>query len=369
MINTTRLSICTCLTAGLLMVGTVYADSSSRVSVIDFEEYPELTPISDQNAILGSWSSVASAGTAFRCISGVLEFDGENDAVSIADRPEYRLTDLTIEAWVYMLGHCSSGFGDFIMIRGDDRSANDPYFVRVLCDGRVRFQIDGNNQSSHITSVVPLQLNTWSHVAAVCDTTAMQIRLYLDGALIGLTVLNEAPSLDLTGTNPGIGIGNVRLPSAYGSTWWSLDARLCDVRLWSHARNEIQIRNSRWHRLAGEETGLVGYWPLSVVDGLESPDLSPTNNPAILGRETGGPPVNMPIQMFVETPLTPLADMNCDCAITVSDIGPFVLALTNPSAYATDYPDCLATHADINADGVVTVSDIGGFVQSLVTAQ
>lgn len=59
-------------------------------------------------------------------------------------------------------------------------------------------------------------------------------------------------------------------------------------------------------------------------------------------------------------------DMNCDGAITVSDIGWFVQALTQPAQYAIEQPDCDLLHADTNADGAVTVSDIGDFIELLI---
>lgn len=58
-------------------------------------------------------------------------------------------------------------------------------------------------------------------------------------------------------------------------------------------------------------------------------------------------------------------DMNCDGAVTVSDIGPFVLALTNSAGYMAQFPNCNLQNADVNGDGAVTVSDIGPFVQLL----
>ncbi|MGE3180318.1 MAG: hypothetical protein AB7N71_01710 [Phycisphaerae bacterium] len=60
-----------------------------------------------------------------------------------------------------------------------------------------------------------------------------------------------------------------------------------------------------------------------------------------------------------------IGDMNCDGAVTVSDIGPFVLALTNPGGYAAQFPNCDIENGDINNDGAVTVSDIGPFVALL----
>lgn len=58
-------------------------------------------------------------------------------------------------------------------------------------------------------------------------------------------------------------------------------------------------------------------------------------------------------------------DLNCDGAVTVSDIGGFVLALTNPAGYAAQFPSCNINNADINGDSAITVSDIGPFVQLL----
>lgn len=60
-----------------------------------------------------------------------------------------------------------------------------------------------------------------------------------------------------------------------------------------------------------------------------------------------------------------LGDMNCDGAVTVSDIGPFVTALTDPAQYAIDFPACEINNADVNVDGAITVSDIGPFVTLL----
>jgi hypothetical protein len=64
-------------------------------------------------------------------------------------------------------------------------------------------------------------------------------------------------------------------------------------------------------------------------------------------------------------PPYPIGDMNCDSSVDFGDINPFVLALTNPSGYATSYPDCNIMNADINQDGSVDFGDINPFVQLL----
>ncbi|MGE3181631.1 MAG: hypothetical protein AB7N71_08375 [Phycisphaerae bacterium] len=66
-------------------------------------------------------------------------------------------------------------------------------------------------------------------------------------------------------------------------------------------------------------------------------------------------------------PLPPIArgDMNCDGVVSVGDIGPFVLALTDPAGYEAQFPDCDIDNGDINNDEIVSVGDIGAFVALL----
>ncbi len=58
-------------------------------------------------------------------------------------------------------------------------------------------------------------------------------------------------------------------------------------------------------------------------------------------------------------------DLNCDGAINAFDIDPFVLALTDPAAYAAAFPNCDYLLADVNGDGAVNAFDIDPFVTLL----
>ncbi len=58
-------------------------------------------------------------------------------------------------------------------------------------------------------------------------------------------------------------------------------------------------------------------------------------------------------------------DLNCDGLLNVWDIDPFILALTNPAAYALVQPNCYYLLADLNGDGLVNVFDIDVFVAAL----
>jgi hypothetical protein len=55
-------------------------------------------------------------------------------------------------------------------------------------------------------------------------------------------------------------------------------------------------------------------------------------------------------------------DMDCDGEIGFGDINPFVLALSNPTAWQSQYPDCDIMNGDINGDGEFDFKDINPFV-------
>ncbi len=59
-------------------------------------------------------------------------------------------------------------------------------------------------------------------------------------------------------------------------------------------------------------------------------------------------------------------DMNCDGNVSVGDINPFVLALTDPAGYAAAFPDCDINNGDCSNDGNVSVGDINCFVDLVV---
>ena len=63
-------------------------------------------------------------------------------------------------------------------------------------------------------------------------------------------------------------------------------------------------------------------------------------------------------------------DMNLDAAVNTADVAPFVLALTNPRAYMSQYGVDHATMAelgDINGDGAFNTADVAPFVEMLVS--
>ncbi len=89
----------------------------------------------------------------------------------------------------------------------------------------------------------------------------------------------------------------------------------------------------------------------------------------VFGQLVAGPSLGIEhgaVPCWVDDVMVAPGDMNCDGAVTVGDINPFVLALTDPDGYAALFPDCSILSGDCTGDSQVTVGDINCFVE-LVT--
>lgn len=101
----------------------------------------------------------------------------------------------------------------------------------------------------------------------------------------------------------------------------------------------------------------------SAGKDLDGEVASPTN-PASLPSGDGLPGGDAVVQ-FTIIVVNPPGDLNCDGSLNGHDIGPFALLLSDPNAYAAQYPDCDPILADMNGDGSVNGQDIAGFVAAL----
>ncbi|TWT46008.1 hypothetical protein RAS1_24460 [Phycisphaerae bacterium RAS1] len=103
-----------------------------------------------------------------------------------------------------------------------------------------------------------------------------------------------------------------------------------------------------------------------VVPGVARASFEPLNH-------TGSAPMRQcrvssqdsPIELEGITVQSADGDLNCDGAVDILDINPFVLALGDPAAYSAAYPDCNAHHADVNDDDNIDVLDINPFIALL----
>lgn len=95
------------------------------------------------------------------------------------------------------------------------------------------------------------------------------------------------------------------------------------------------------------------------------PAYTVTQGGIIFGTTSQGQGSRGEVELQPAPPAGLPADLNCDGIVSVADIGPFVLALTDFAGYIDVYPLCDIFNGDMNNDGMISVSDIGPFVSAL----
>ncbi len=141
-----------------------------------------------------------------------------------------------------------------------------------------------------------------------------------------------------------------------------------------HAYVRISTNGSTWTNVWSNPTGAVGdtAWIEQTFDISAVAD----NQPTVYLRWTMGTTNSsrtycgwniddVRITALDCTAPWPRGDMNCDTLVDFGDINPFVLALTNPTAYVLAFPNCDIRNGDINGDGLVDFGDINPFVRLL----
>lgn len=168
----------------------------------------------------------------------------------------------TIEAWVN-LDDLSTDHA--IVTKGN--GANDQgYLFRVNTSGQL-VVYTGNGSWNGRTSTITVDTGIWQHIAYVHDSGNYEI-VHVNGVREALA---STPNATYTGTDP-LEIG------VYDEASWPLDGRIDEVRVWSEARTEAEIRDNMYKQLAGSEANLAGYWRLNENNGTDTHDETVNDN-------------------------------------------------------------------------------------------
>ena len=178
----------------------------------------------------------------------VLALDGTNNDYVQASGGPGGSPAITLEAWI---NPHSIDNENAIIAKGASYAATNLF--NVTYGGYLAFY--ASNSSQWVYSTTPVAAGEWSHVAVSFDPTAGGVvKFYVDGVLAGTTTTNGGVSSDTA-----IGIGT---QSGYGDRANPFDGEISDVRVWSDVRTGSEIADNMDARLEGNESGLVGYWPL-----------------------------------------------------------------------------------------------------------
>jgi hypothetical protein len=167
---------------------------------------------------------------------------------------DFSSTGFTIELWIRP-DSLPNGINSVQLInfRGEYRVTYQP-------KGEITFSLIDSTQSNlYTTSLQAIPLNQWTFLSFVYSVVDKQLQLYVNGEFVSSIILS-IKSKKLT---DDIIIGQQFLGAVR------------DLRLWACARNPDEIRfNMKIHSLIGNETCLVGLWPMADAIGQHILDLS-----------------------------------------------------------------------------------------------
>tara|TARA_Y100001934_G_scaffold280950_1_gene389093 strand:- start:710 stop:5620 length:4911 start_codon:yes stop_codon:yes gene_type:complete len=175
--------------------------------------------------------------------------------IDLGDSKSLRLTDaITIEGWFK-----SNQNGNILNKGGTGQ--DDGYGFR-LWDNRFQFELQNTKTQEKTVLGIPFQRSTeWFHAAAVWNFKSKEMICYINGVAQGEKGYFAGP----------IGVSNQHLNLArserdYG-TYSSCVGGFSEIRIWNKSRTGDEIKSDMKVRLNGDESGLVGYWPLDQTSG------------------------------------------------------------------------------------------------------
>ena len=193
----------------------------------------------------------------------VLELDGHGAYVQLPGHIFDHLEEATVEAWVKWDDWAP--YSQWFAFGTDDQwramgvnhfngTPNLQFFI-YTGPGPIR------GGWLHLVPVaVDLPLGQWCHMAAVSGLRGMHF--YLNGVLVGQNGFAGSFAAFGGGANNYLGRSNWK-ENAY------FRGQLDEVRVWSVARTQDQIRAGLGQELRGDEAGLVGLWNFDSGDARD----------------------------------------------------------------------------------------------------
>lgn len=188
---------------------------------------------------------------------------------------------------------------------------------------------------------------TGSIVSSYSSTALLQGSIMWPGALRAYTLAGRSAQLSLSYCDVEGGEAAVEVDSGSLLVWGAgnLDADPLFVSPNGPDGDPSTWEDNDYHLSAGSpciDAGIAGFTPSTGETDIDGQYRVWQTGAGIGGRaDMGADEFGAPY----------FGDLNCDGAINVFDIDPFVLALTDAAAYSAAYPACGSILADLNGDG------------------
>jgi len=208
----------------------------------------------------------------------VLSFNGESDYIETDCKLNLGTEPFTLEAWVYSTG--TSG----VILSSEKHGVSAYQFRLVQEKKKIAFMFSdrpGNHllwdgkQGYLLQSRVAE--NEWSHIAVKRIGTTHE--LFVDGKLASECQTEQV--IDWQNSTVNLRIGAQRPYSGEGGIFY-FKGKVADVRVWNIERSPEEIQTQKNSGLSGQQSGLVGYWPLNEGNGQVS-DRTGNSNTTLYG--------------------------------------------------------------------------------------
>jgi hypothetical protein len=208
-------------------------------------------------------------------------YDGTDDYVDCGNDASLRITgtNITVEAWIYPTDFKTNHWDNTIvgMLYWGLDVGNLPtgYALRYGSANRTLSFAFGNGAAwPELWVDNVLTLDAWQHVSATYD--GANIVLYVNGVSVG----NQAETSDIADTGNFVNLNIGAEPYDPGNR--NMAGRIDEVRVWSVARSQTDIRDTMCRKLDSAVdvfTNLAGYWRFDEeTDSDQCPDYSINNN-------------------------------------------------------------------------------------------
>jgi|GEM_PF-1854127 len=203
---------------------------------------------------------IGRSGTPDPSAGTLLDFDGTDDQAFAQTDLDLGATDITVEAWVQ---RASSGTTDFFFSYGDvNEGVNQGLSMGFRPTNVFAFGFAGGNDLDTPDTYTDTE---WHHWAGVYDRANATRVIYRDGVEVasdaGVVPFEEV-------ANPELYLGRFFLQD--GSDF---GGEIEELRIWSVARTETEIREGMHRTMTGSETGLVAYWQFNEGTGTTASDV------------------------------------------------------------------------------------------------
>ena len=203
----------------------------------------------------GSSGAIDLAISDYTSGNQALSFNGTNDDVIVPPDASLDMSgDITLEAWIRVIGEAAD--------KWQVMDKNHQYSLRYEKNKLIFYAGE-----TALIDTIHLKDSLWYHLAATYNRDTM--RLYLNGAEIAKKENNtEIENEDSSAFYIGRDHSGKR----------HFEGIIDEVRVWSVARAGEQIRNNMIRELAGNETGLEGYWKFNEGSEFTARDASSNSN-------------------------------------------------------------------------------------------